>query len=89
MGDSHSAGYEDTEKKMDYEEEKPKKEMDYEKKKDMSSYEALEMACGSMMMAIKSDDVKMLCRSFKAAYKACEMYEEEMEGGSHNSHGSY
>ncbi len=60
----------------------------------LSSYEALEMACGSMMQAIRSDDVKALCRSFKAAYKACEQYEEEMEykgemkmeEGSHNSH---
>jgi hypothetical protein len=74
--------------------EGPPMEMDYEKKpkpdhKMLSSHEALEMACGSIMMAIRSDDVTMLCRSFKAAYKACEQYEEEMEGGSHNSHGSY
>lgn len=70
-----------------------KPEMDYEEKPKpkpmMSSYEALEMACGSMMQAIRSDDVKMLCRAYKAAYKACEQYEEEMEGNSHGSHGSY
>lgn len=71
-----------------------KPEMDYEEKKKpdhkmMTSYEALEMSCGAMMQAIRSDDVKMLCRAFKSAYKACEQYEEEMEGNSHGSHGSY
>ncbi len=74
-------------KPMDYD----KKPMDYDKEKPkpmMSSYEALEMSCGAMMQAIRSDDVKMLCRAFKAAYKACEQYEEEMEG-SHGSHGSH
>ncbi len=78
----------DMEMGMDYD----KKPMDYDKEKPkpmMSSYEALEMSCGAMMQAIRSDDVKMLCRAFKAAYKACEQYEEEMEGNSHGSHGGY
>lgn len=63
---------------------------EYEKPKPkpaMSSYEALEMSCGAMMQALRSDDVKTFCRAFKAAFKACEQYEEEMEGSSHGSHG--
>ncbi len=68
---------------MDYD-EKPKPKPDH---KMMGSYEALEMSCGAMLQAIRSDDVKTFCRAFKAAFKACEQYEEEMEGSSHGSHG--
>jgi hypothetical protein len=46
-------------------------------KKDYDGSDALEMACGTMLAAIRSDDVGLLCRAFKAAYKACEMYEGE------------
>lgn len=49
---------------------------DMEKKSDYSG-DALEMACGTMLAAIRADDVGLLCRAFKAAYKACEMYEGE------------
>ena len=67
MGDSHS--YENTEHKMDYDEEKE----EAPKKQEMTPYQSLEMACGSMLAAIRADDVSLLCRSFKAAFKACEM----------------
>jgi len=69
-----------------------KMDMDYEdkpqekKKPAISSHEAVELACGSMLQAIRSDDVSTFCRAFKAAYRACEQYEEEMSG---NPHGSY
>lgn len=48
-----------------------------EKKESDYSGDALEMACGTILAAIRSDDVGLLCRAFKAAFKACEMYEEE------------
>ena len=41
---------------------------------------AIELACAGILAAVRSDDVGLLCRSFKAAYKACEMYDEEEEG---------
>jgi hypothetical protein len=37
--------------------------------------DAYKMAIGSMMMAIRTDDVDLMCRAFKAAFKACEMGE--------------
>jgi len=46
------------------------------KKPDMGK-EALEMAVGTMLTAIRENDVTLLARSFKAAYRACEMYEGE------------
>ena len=48
-----------------------------EKEESDTSGDALEMACGTMLAAIRADDVGLLCRAFKAAFKACEMYEEE------------
>ncbi len=69
MGEPDSS-YETSEYKSD-DEEMPKKKKDYD------SYDAYKMAIGSMLQAIRSDDVDLMCRSFKAAYKACEMYEEE------------
>lgn len=69
MGEPDSS-YETSEYKSD-DEEMP------QKKKGYDSYDAYKMAIGSMLQAIRSDDVDLMCRSFKAAYKACEMYEEE------------
>lgn len=67
MGEPDSS-YETSEYKDDYE------EMDMPKK--MGSDDAYKMAIGSMMQAIRTDDVDLMCRSFKAAYKACEMEED-------------
>ena len=48
-------------------------EEEKKEKKPMSSHQSLEMACGSILAAIRADDVSLLCRAFKAAFKACEM----------------
>ncbi len=70
---------------MEYDETESKPKPEH---KMLNSEEALEMSCGAMMQSLRSDDVKAFCRAFKAAYKACEQYEEEMEN-SHGSHGGY
>jgi len=41
-----------------------------------AGHEALEMACGTILAAMQSGDVGLLCRAFKAAHKACEMGED-------------
>lgn len=69
MGEPDSS-YETSEYKSDEEMEGPPE-------KKMDSYEAYKMAIGSMLQAIRTDDLDLMCRSFKAAYKACEMYEGE------------
>jgi hypothetical protein len=66
--------------KSEYDMKMMKPEYDMKKeggdKPDMGK-EALEMAVGTMLTAIRENDVTLLARSFKAAYRACEMYEGE------------
>jgi len=45
-------------------------------KSEVNGNEALEMACGTILAAMRADDVGLLCRAFKAAFKACESGED-------------
>ena len=69
MGDSSPASLDD---KPDY----MNSEVGPTEEKSEEGGDAYKMAIGSMMMAIRTDDVDLMCRAFKAAYKACEMNED-------------